>query len=254
MNSGIYSPSHPEFWKEFYEDGIGKSSYEWYLNPSEISEWFVKVLTKNQNILQLGCGCSYLAEEIQAHSLCPDGIKIVSIDINEGVIDRMKNFRINLLETKKKERKKIKSKTSDKKKKKLENRERAIQEEKELNQSTYLTMDATNLTFPDNNFDIIIEKGTVDALLSNAQTETGENIEVKKLLKEVYRVLKPGGKYMFISGNDSFVTYPYLCELEWKIDINSHQKIRQGDKAVIGTYFLYTVISDKSEIITTPIN
>lgn len=56
-------------------------------------------------------------------------------------------------------------------------------------------MDVTDLKYPDESFDLAIDKSTIDALLC------GDNafINVAKMLKEAQRVLKPGGVYLAIS-------------------------------------------------------
>ena len=52
----------------------------------------------------------------------------------------------------------------------------------------WLVMDATQLTFEDQHFDCIIDKGTMDALVS------GNNLEpVEKMLVELIRVMKRMG-------------------------------------------------------------
>ena len=56
-------------------------------------------------------------------------------------------------------------------------------------------MDITKMTYPDEYFDVAIDKSTIDALLC------GDNafINVAKMTKEVQRVLKTDGTYIAIS-------------------------------------------------------
>lgn len=56
-------------------------------------------------------------------------------------------------------------------------------------------MDCRDLKYPDNEFDMVIDKSTIDALLC------GNNafFNVAIMLKECQRVLKPGGYYVAIS-------------------------------------------------------
>lgn len=56
-------------------------------------------------------------------------------------------------------------------------------------------MDIRDLKFPDNYFDLAIDKSTIDALLCGERSF----INVSIMIKEIQRVLKPGGIYMIIS-------------------------------------------------------
>lgn len=56
-------------------------------------------------------------------------------------------------------------------------------------------MDIRDIKYPDNFFDITIDKSTIDALLCG----TNSFVNVAKMTKEVQRTLKVGGVYMIIS-------------------------------------------------------
>jgi len=59
----------------------------------------------------------------------------------------------------------------------------------------YLEMDARKLSFPDQSFDAVIDKGTIDAMMCGKN-----NIEnVEQTYDEISRVLKPGGVFMLIT-------------------------------------------------------
>lgn len=55
----------------------------------------------------------------------------------------------------------------------------------------YLVMDATKMSFENESLSVVIDKGTLDALMTNQERETVERVE--KYLAEVSRVLKQGG-------------------------------------------------------------
>jgi hypothetical protein len=57
------------------------------------------------------------------------------------------------------------------------------------------TMDATSMTYEDASFDLVIDKGTIDAV--RASQQTGDI--VGPLVKEVYRVVKPGRPFVIVS-------------------------------------------------------
>ena len=63
-------------------------------------------------------------------------------------------------------------------------------------------MDATDMSYDDNFFDYVIDKGTLDAILCKDMDLIGEkqaDRDAAKMIKEVYRILKPGGTYFIIS-------------------------------------------------------
>lgn len=80
-----------------------------------------------------------------------------------------------------------------------------------IHNQQYLHMDACHTSFQNNTFDIILDKGTLDALYSDASErpqDIGVNHRVRALLQECYRVLKIGGRYIIISQQDKDVTFP----------------------------------------------
>ncbi len=82
----------------------------------------------------------------------------------------------------------------------------------------YTVMDARNMEYiPDECFDVIVDKALFDALLC------GENNldSVQKMLREVYRCLKPGGHYIMISHASSKNRMHYLTTspLQWDVEV-----------------------------------
>lgn len=68
---------------------------------------------------------------------------------------------------------------------------------KEYPEENFMEMDATNMTFEDNKFDCVIDKGTLDALMCS------EGIDLpKKLIQEMYRVTKVGGYFTIVTHGD----------------------------------------------------
>lgn len=61
------------------------------------------------------------------------------------------------------------------------------------------------------------------------------------MLAEVHRVLKPGGVYLVLSGNASFLVDPYLQrdDFEWSVECQVIEKSRSKRKDVFSTYYLY---------------
>ena len=65
------------------------------------------------------------------------------------------------------------------------------------------TMDMMAMTFPDGEFDIVLDKGTMDVIMTDNKDPWNPTEEVKergrKVIDNVYRVLKPGGQFIQIS-------------------------------------------------------
>ena len=57
-------------------------------------------------------------------------------------------------------------------------------------------MDCTKMNFPNNSFDYVFDKGTIDTLVSYDDDETKR---VEATVKEVARVLRPGGYFVVVS-------------------------------------------------------
>lgn len=56
-------------------------------------------------------------------------------------------------------------------------------------------MNATGLDFPDETFDVVVAKATVDAILCGE----GSSVNIAKVCAEVSRVLKPKGVFFIVS-------------------------------------------------------
>ena len=67
-------------------------------------------------------------------------------------------------------------------------------------------MDALNTTFETNSFDIVIDKGTLDALCCGTDYSLARD-----LLKEMYRVCKVGGEVWLIT-NSAEINRKHLFE------------------------------------------
>lgn len=61
----------------------------------------------------------------------------------------------------------------------------------------YMQMDALNMSFENESFTVVLDKGTLDALMSDEKSETIMN--TVKYFNEIQRVLRTGGRYICIS-------------------------------------------------------
>ncbi|KAG0501150.1 hypothetical protein HPP92_001222 [Vanilla planifolia] len=85
-------------------------------------------------------------------------------------------------------------------------------------QLKYMHMDVRDMSFfKDDMFDSVVDKGTLDSLMCG----TNAPLSASQMIKEVHRVLKPGGVYMLITYGDPSVRIPHLNQLGccWKITL-----------------------------------
>uniref|UniRef100_A0A673U721 eEF1A lysine and N-terminal methyltransferase n=1 Tax=Suricata suricatta TaxID=37032 RepID=A0A673U721_SURSU len=78
----------------------------------------------------------------------------------------------------------------------------AIKQMKERNasrrpQMSFLKMDMTQMEFADASFQVVLDKGTLDAVLTDEEEKTLQQVD--RMLAEVGRVLQVGGRYLCIS-------------------------------------------------------
>ncbi|OHS93289.1 Phosphoethanolamine N-methyltransferase-related protein [Tritrichomonas foetus] len=195
------------FQEEESDDGIvfGKPEYweglyqnesiqaDWYFDWDDFRSMVINYCKASDHVLTLGCGNSKLSED-----MLKDGFeKIVNIDISPTVIQKMKEIYKN--------------------EHKLE----------------WFEMDCAKLDFPDNSFDIIIDKGTYDSLLCGANKDS----IIGRSCSEVFRVLKPKGYFFVISFSDPSLILPAMREFHHKWDLLPPKFIpRDSDPKV----YLYT--------------
>ena len=133
----------------------GESMFDWLEDYKSLKALLEQYVKPEHKILIVGCGNANFSEDMY-----DDGYEhLYNIDISSVCIQQMK--------VRNKERKKM----------------------------VYETMDCCELTYPDNFFDIAIDKSTIDAILC------GDNayLNTAMMLKEGQRVLKEGGIYIAIS-------------------------------------------------------
>jgi spermidine synthase/SAM-dependent methyltransferase len=160
------------YWDEFFAQ---RDAFEWYGEYKDFREKLRPHLNRRQSgtedsegpveVLVVGCGTSELS--VQLHD---DGVgHITSIDFSETVVDGMR------------EKNAVPRPTM-----------------------TWLTMDVTRMDgFSDASFDVVVDKGTFDAVVSDDCLEA--KAAGAAMLEEIARVLRPGGAYASITLGQSFV-------------------------------------------------
>jgi SAM-dependent methyltransferase len=144
--------------KEYWESFFvkrGKKTFEWYGDYKDHKALFRNVLRPEHEILVVGCGNSEMSA-----SMYDDGFEhITNIDFSQVVIKEM------------------------------------TQKNRSRSKMKYLEMDMLRLEFPDASFDVVVDKGALDALYSDDKQE----FDASKMFSEIARVLKEKGLYICIT-------------------------------------------------------
>ena len=83
----------------------------------------------------------------------------------------------------------------------------------------YLQMDAAELDFPDMQFDCVLDKAMLDMVIA---TEPNPQAKVKRIIREVIRVLNPGGFFVCVSHGTPDERLDYITlnrTAPWKVEV-----------------------------------
>lgn len=137
-----------DYWEKFFQHR-GKKTFEWYGTYLELCEVLHKYIKPKEKVLVIGCGNSELSEQLYDVGYQD----IVNIDISEVVIKQMK--------------------------------ERNGSRRPHM---SFLKMDMMHMEFPDATFQVVLDKGTLDAILTDEEEKTLRQVD--RMLAEVGRVLQ----------------------------------------------------------------
>ncbi|ESO09366.1 hypothetical protein HELRODRAFT_186734 [Helobdella robusta] len=184
--------SSSSYWETFFKRR-GNKAFEWYGEYSTFCGLLAKYIKLTDEILIPGCGNSEMGSQ-----MFDIGYKnITSIDISSNVINQMTQ-------------KNIKSRPDLK----------------------FLEMDLFNTSFNDNEFNVILDKGTLDAVYSE---DTEENrLKVDNMFKEIVRLLRLGGRYICISLAQQFIAekiIKYFSNEGWLTRVCLAQKDEEDDSS-----------------------
>lgn len=198
MNNS-YTYANPRYWDEYYKKTDEAERFDWYVSwdtptkppnkgdttwgNKKMGDIVSTFLKPESKIMMMGCGNSDMSEKMYR-----DGFQeIVNTDISEQLMNNLR-----------------------------EKQQAAMPKMK------WLVMDASAMTFDTGSFDVVIDKGTLDAVEQNTELVLGS-------IKEAHRSLKSGGYFISVTFNNeqiridnqlkkdmawnSCVTHPFLKEL-----------------------------------------
>ena len=143
--------------KEFWNARFtSEKKNDWYIMWKEFKPYIDSMATaKDIPILNVGCGNSYISID-----MWKDGFSnVVNIDISDKAVEMMSS-----------------------------------QAESLGVKTQFLEMDATKMTFPDDSFEAVIDKGTLDALNCALDNQLSYD-----LVREMYRVCRVGGRVFIVT-------------------------------------------------------
>ncbi|KAM6305409.1 eEF1A lysine and N-terminal methyltransferase isoform 2-T2 [Aegotheles albertisi] len=178
------------YWDRFFRQR-GQRPFEWYGAFPELCPLLRKYLRPRDKVLVVGCGNSELSEQMYDVGMCED---IVNIDISDAVIRQMQ--------------------------------ERSRSKRPKM---SYLHMDMLQMDFPDSHFQVVLDKGTLDAVLTDEEEATLAKVD--KMFAEISRVLQVGGRYLCVSLAQAHVlkkAVEYFSQEGWVVRV--HQVTSSGDE------------------------
>ncbi|KAG9395231.1 Methyltransferase [Carpediemonas membranifera] len=128
---------------------------EWLITPEALDEHLVPLLSQESEILVIGCGNS----ELSAYLYNQGYMNITNVDFSAVVIAEMRERYVN------------------------------------LPSMAHHVMNIARLDFSDEEFDVVIDKGTTDSIFCGGDSF----IRANAVFQEVHRVLKPDGLYYMVS-------------------------------------------------------
>ncbi|CAM9411450.1 unnamed protein product, partial [Ectocarpus sp. 12 AP-2014] len=148
-----------QVWDKRYQDGV---SVEWYCGFEHVRPLFERFVPKESSVLEVGCGDKPLAWDLRDAGYTG---KITSFDFSPTVIERL------LLEARSCDRKRLDAGVD------------------------FQVLDARDLPFEDGSFDLVVDKGAVDAMLCD---DAGQD-NAREICLEAARVVAPGGWFVVVS-------------------------------------------------------
>ncbi|XP_028831114.1 EEF1A lysine methyltransferase 4 [Denticeps clupeoides] len=140
-----------------------ETSFEWFGDFSKFQHLIRPHVNKDDSILVLGCGNSALSFDMYSAGFT----SITNMDYSSVCIEIMS------------------------------------QRHADCHGMTWHCMDARHLAFPDASFDVVLEKGTLDAMLVEEKDPWHISMEatnfLQQVLSEISRVLRPGGRFISLT-------------------------------------------------------
>ncbi|XP_078417707.1 eEF1A lysine and N-terminal methyltransferase isoform X3 [Cetorhinus maximus] len=192
--------SSAEYWETFFKKR-GASAFEWYGSYVDHCAVLHKYIKLKDKVLVVGCGNSELSE--QMYDVGYQGI--TNIDISEVVIDQMKERNATCRPT-----------------------------------MAFMKMDMVQMEFGDSQFQVVLDKGTLDAVMTDESDETLLNVD--KMFAEIGRVLQVGGRFVCISLAQEHIAkkaVSYFSQQGWPVRIHTVEEQSTANRQFMMPVFIF---------------
>lgn len=206
-------------------------------------------MKEDDKVLHIGAGNSVLAEQILGDDRFPPRLSILNVDVSPVAVERMNDHLDSIFGPVTSAETSQAPKTQKKGAKPTRLPKPPGNRPWTRDQISYVLQDVSDMPYEDETWDIVLDKGMLDAVLSHGEVETGESELVKQVNREVYRTLKTGGWYLIVSGMDHFITMPYFLgdeETSWDVSHHSFQS-RSPSNKTLRTLFFYVLKKEPLE-------
>nr|XP_033816914.1 eEF1A lysine and N-terminal methyltransferase isoform X3 [Geotrypetes seraphini] len=180
-----------QYWESFFRKR-GKRAFEWYGALPELGGVLQRYLRPRDKVLVVGCGNSELSEQLYDVGYQ----QLVNIDLSETVIRQMT------------ERNTVRRPTM-----------------------SFLCMDALQMEFPDAYFQVVLDKGMLDAILIDKEATTLQKAD--RMFAEIGRVLQVGGRFLCVSLAQDHVlrqAVDYFTKEGWMVRVHQITESEGGEE------------------------
>nr|XP_054769756.1 eEF1A lysine and N-terminal methyltransferase-like [Lytechinus pictus] len=148
-----------EYWESFVKKNSNKSkAFEWYGEYPILCGILHKYIRASDKSLIIGCGSCQLSEDLYDVGYH----QLTNIDDAESVV-----------------------------------KQKTMKNAKKRPELKFEQMDATQMTYDDSSFSVVLDKGNLDARMKEKKEEAEALVD--KMFGEIGRVLKVGGRYICIT-------------------------------------------------------
>jgi ubiquinone/menaquinone biosynthesis C-methylase UbiE len=193
----------PEYGKAEYWDERYKSNdttFDWFVSFEPLKDVLLALCKPEHKVLVIGAGNSRVSPNLYENQIQ----QVTNIDISEVVIGQMRS------------------------------------RYREMDRMEWLRMDVLKLDFPDNTFDIVIDKGTIDSLLCGSNSFHN----VYMMNKQVSRVMKKGARLISITYGqpDTRIDHYRRKKLHFEVEHRTVDKpVFSSDASPTSNYHVYVM-------------
>ncbi|CAD8060411.1 unnamed protein product [Paramecium primaurelia] len=190
-----------QYWQRFFKkikkEGQQNEFFEWYGNYDSYNHLFKKYIKMEDNVFHAGCGKSLLSEQLYDNGICKN---ITNVDYEKISLDQMR-------------------KRSENKRPEMSFQCMSLTEE---------------INIQSEQFDVILDKGTLDAIFPDEETP-----QVNTYLANMLRILKKNGKFIIISLLQEHILKTLL---QLQVNIQIYECIIEKSKL-----YPFFIVIDKSD-------